>query len=152
MSKDGDSFAYVSVRIDAQKNAGTDELVIYDVVQKTERRVELNSYSCAGSEIPKAAKFTNYSGSSCNSSQKITKLVAWLKDKVTFLFDSAAGVFSYNIDDNSKSGYLPIDGSDLLFSPAERYLTYNVNSWDSSGCISSWNRWAMSSLLNLTAD
>lgn len=151
-SEDGSRFAYVYNYTDTQLNKGIDELVIYDVVQKNEQRVEINSYPCSGSDIPQAVAFDNYSGSRCSSAQKISKLVAWFKDKVTFLFDSAAGAFSYNFDDNTKSEYLPIDGSNLALSPHERYLSYDAYNGSDSGCSSSWNRWAMSSLLNLTAD
>ncbi|MEE9910342.1 MAG: gliding motility-associated C-terminal domain-containing protein [Deltaproteobacteria bacterium] len=76
----------------------------------------------------------------------------WLSDNVSLLGEDYHGLFTVNSGDGTKV-YLPID-EDVTLSPLGRYFTYERYVEPSSVC---YNRsysdtWAISSLLNLTAD
>lgn len=159
-SQDGSALAYVDTIYDAQSNVFHDDFVIHDMITKTDRRIEVGSGSCVTSqstqilESAKSAAYSNMSGSYCNTQNKVDKIIAWMKDKVNFLVQTAEGVFSFNSETGIKSDFLPVENYNFLqFSPNERYLTYEQYYDSSSGCFpKSYNQWAMSSLLNLTAD
>ncbi|WP_281184377.1 CARDB domain-containing protein [Trichlorobacter lovleyi] len=154
---DSSALAYINTRYNSLDKSYSDELVIHDMAAGTDRRVEVNKYICqtTNPEIPQSVAFNNYSGSiSCFAPNKITKIVAWMKDKVNFLLETSEGIFSFNSDDQTSSDFLPLDWANFVsFSPSEHYLAYEDYSDANSGCFPKWqNQWVMSSLLNLTAD
>jgi len=156
-SKDGSAIAYINTRYNSLDSTFSDELVIHDVEKGTDQRVEVRNYVCENASqlaMAKGAVYTNVSSVTCSSPKKITRFVAWMRDKTNFLLETAEGIFSFNSDDQTSSDFLPLDGSNFLnFSPNERYLTYEKYNDSNSGCFPKWqNQWAMSSLLNLTAD
>ncbi len=77
----------------------------------------------------------------------------WLSDNITFVAHDNNGFFAINIENGDKT-YLPIGGWYIVSSPLGNYITYRKPSEPSSGCYGRNYRdlWAMSSLLNLTAD
>jgi len=156
-AQDGGALAYINTRYNALDKSYSDELIIHDMAAGTDRHMDVTKYVCntVVAEGPRSAAFKSYSGSSyCSAPNKITKIVAWMKDKVNFLLETSEGVFSFNSDDQTSSDFLPLDGGNFVsLSPNERYLTYEKYNDSNSGCFPKWqNQWAISSLLNLTAD
>ncbi len=76
----------------------------------------------------------------------------WLSDNVSLLSSNGDGLFALNSDDGTKV-YLPVP-SEATLSPFGRYFTYGQYVDDTSICHGRGYQdiWAMSSLLNLTAD
>ena len=143
-SDDGTSLAFVDTRYDETDGHFYDDLVIYDVATGGSRRIKASNYSWYLDDY----SYNDYSDGRVNQ-------IIWMKDKIHFLIKTGAGAFMLNSVDASHSDFLPVGSSNFLeLSPNERYLTYEQYDDSGSGCYSnkSYNQWATSSLLNLTAD
>lgn len=77
----------------------------------------------------------------------------WLSDNLSLIAQDTNGAFTLNSDSGGKS-YLPVEGELRGVSPLGRYVNYEASIDPSSACSGRGysDLWAMSSLLNLTAD
>jgi len=141
-SGDNNRLAYVNTHYDETNGRYYDDIVIYDAETGNSRRIEVSNYS-----VDPDADWNDYPDG------MITQII-WMKDQLHFLVTTHGGTFLLNLNDGSRSEFLPIGTANFLnFSPTERYLTFEQYNDANSGCYSKWgNQWVMSSLLNLTAD
>jgi len=152
-SQDGSSLAYVDTTYDALTGAFVEELVVHDVRENNAKRTVTNRYDC-GPSSASAVAFSNISGGQCHPTNKIRRILGWMKDKVNFIIETYEGVLSFNSENGITSNPFPTNYVYFVqVSPQERYLTYEQSDDGSGGCYPKGNnQWAVSSLLNLTAD
>ncbi len=103
------------------------------------------SYECSYSGKPECYIFPG---------EFFNGLESFFKDSIHIIAEDSKGYFVVDTETGEKKGYIPVNSWSLLVSPHGRYITYYKTVDKSSICYGRGDQdiWALSSLLNLTAE